>query len=114
MSSNIDISAQPAATPTVDAPQPTDSTTTEVPPPQGSPVYPQVYIGPSSPKLGLKKFGHYVALNKSIKAAIEKYPALKLLFVPLDQLGDRRMAIYAGSDAVVNHAVTYLAKAGVL
>jgi hypothetical protein len=74
---------------------------------------PTVYVGPTSPRLGLVKFGHYKDLNANIQAALTKYPALKVLFIPLEELGTRAPKIYAGRDAAITHASEYLAKTGV-
>jgi hypothetical protein len=83
------------------------------PQPQEPPKLPLVYIGPSNPKLGLARLHHYKVLNPHVQAAIKKWPALNLLFVPLDQFSTRAAAVYAGKDNSVNHAVQHLVKAGV-
>ena len=75
---------------------------------------PTVYVGPNSPRLGLVKYGHYIDLNPNIQAALTKYPALKILFIPLEQFGTRAPKIYAGQDAVITHASEHLAKGGIL
>jgi hypothetical protein len=74
---------------------------------------PTIYIGPNSPKLGLSRFHHYTALNPHIQAALTQHPALKLLFIPLDQFSTRARTIYANGDASINHAVLSLINAGV-
>jgi hypothetical protein len=81
-----------------------------------SDTLPTVYIGPTSFRLGLVRFNQYIdiELNENIQAALEKYPALKVLFVPLEEFGTRAPNIYAGLDAVVIHATKQLAKDGVL
>lgn len=75
---------------------------------------PVVYVGPTSPKLGLVRLHQYTEpLNKNIQDAIEKYPALNALFIPLEQFRDRARRIYAQSDSSINHVAQHLAKTGV-
>jgi hypothetical protein len=78
-----------------------------------SDTLPIIYIGPNSPKLGLARFHQYIALNSQVQDAIAMYPALNLLFVPLDQFGTRAAAVFADKDASINHAILSLTNAGV-
>jgi hypothetical protein len=75
---------------------------------------PTVYVGPTTGKLGLVRFHHYIdiELNANIQAAITKYPVLKVLFIPLEQFGTRAPDIYAGREAIIDHAVKQLVKDG--
>lgn len=75
---------------------------------------PTVYVGPTSSKLGLVRFNQYIEFNESIQEALTKFPALKVLFIPLEEFGTRAPNVYAGLDAVITHAAQRLAKDGVL
>lgn len=74
---------------------------------------PIVYVGPTSTRLGLVRYGHYTELNTNIQEALTKHPALNVLFIPLEQLGTRAPDIYAGRDAIIVHAAQRLAKEGI-
>lgn len=74
---------------------------------------PIVYVGPTSSKLGLVRYHHYIELNQTIQEAIAEHPALNVLFIPLEQLGTRAPDIFAGRDAVIVHAAKRLAKEGI-
>jgi hypothetical protein len=74
---------------------------------------PVVYVGPTSGKLGLVRFSQYTELNSNIQAALDQFPPLKVLFIPLEEFGTRAPSIYAGLDAIITHATRRLAKDGV-
>jgi hypothetical protein len=71
---------------------------------------PLVYVGPTSPRLGLVQWNQYIGLNDNIKAAIEKFPALDMLFIPLEEFGPKSRDIFSRKDASVNHIIKSLAK----
>jgi hypothetical protein len=73
-----------------------------------------VYVGPTSPKLGLVQYHHYLGFNEQITQAIQDNPALNILLIPLDDFVSISADIYAGTNASVNHAVLHLTQAGVL
>jgi hypothetical protein len=75
---------------------------------------PTIYIGPTSSKLGLVKFTHYIEFNDNVKEAIQRIPALKILFIPLEEFRARATEIYANRDASVTHAIQRLIKDEVL
>jgi hypothetical protein len=76
-----------------------------------SDTLPIVYVGPTSPRLGLVRYSQYIApLNANIQAALDKYPALKVLFIPLEEFRTRAPNIYAGREAVIVHAAKQLVK----
>lgn len=79
-------------------------------PPPPAPKLPIIYVGPNSPRLGLVRFSQYRELNANIQAAIKKSPALKLLFIPLEEFGTRAQAVYAGLDPTIDHVVKRLVK----
>jgi len=75
------------------------------------PKLPVIYIGPSNSKLGLRRFGQYKGeLNPHVKKAMEKFPALRILFVPLEEFASRAKAVYDNTDSTVSHAVEALVK----
>jgi len=78
--------------------------------------YPIVYVGPSSANLGLIRFHQYTELdlNSQVQQAITDNPALNLLLIPLDEFVGMAPAIYAGTNASINHAVDLLTSQGVL
>jgi hypothetical protein len=80
--------------------------------PPDSPV--TVYVGPSSPRLGLVQYHHYLGFNEQITQAIQDNPALNILLIGLDDFTGMSADIFAGRNASVNHAVKYLTDAGVL
>jgi hypothetical protein len=75
---------------------------------------PTIYVGPTSAKLGLVRFAQYIEFNDSIKEAIEKIPALKILLIPLQEFGTRAPEIYANRDASIIHAIERLTRDEVL
>jgi hypothetical protein len=73
-----------------------------------------VYVGPSSPKLGLIQYHQYLGFNEQQTQAIQDNPALGVLLINLDDFVGLSAGIYAGKNASVNHASEYLIQAGVL
>jgi len=84
--------------------------------PTDAPSLPIVYVGPSTPILGLIKYHHYteLELNDQVQQAIRDNPALNVLLIPLDVFVGIASDIYAGTNASVQHASEYLQSKGVI
>lgn len=75
---------------------------------------PLVYVGPNSFVLGLHRFKQYLAIPANIQSVMDANPALRLLFVPLEQFAAVRDTILENRPSSISHAIAQLQSDGVI
>jgi hypothetical protein len=73
-----------------------------------------LYVGPNSVRLGLWKLKNYTEFSETVTQAIDANPALKLLFIPLEEFAAKRSEVLNGTNGTIQHAIQQLVSDEVL